>query len=292
MHDNNQTTTEQGAAFTDWDKLVNEHWSSWSEPWMNVLQSLWPQEQGKGQGRVEESLSTSFKMWQTMMGNMVTPASFENLQKLSALTPEITLGFAQTCLQGFNSVQEQAVDWIVKRGASLSAADIQDLDNELIKNLKETYEKEFSRYFKLPQLGMGRLYQERAMQAIDKMNVLQLVLSDFIHILYMPIEKSLNSLQKEMAQMVEAGSLDEKTKTYYNLWIKLLEGHYMELFKQPEYAEAMSNALAALQEFVDAKQAVINDMLKQLNIPTNQDLDELSKEIYLLKKRVRLLEKK
>ena len=110
--------------------------------------------------------------------------------------------------------------------------------------------------------------------------------------LYMPIEKSLNSLQKEMAQMVEAGSLDEKSKTYYNLWIKLLEGHYMELFKQPEYAEAMSNALSALQEFVDAKQVVINDALKQLNIPNSQDLDELSKEIYLLKKRVRLLEKK
>ena len=95
-----------------------------------------------------------------------------------------------------------------------------------------------------------------------------------------------------MAQMAEAGPLDEKTKTYYNLWIKLLEGHYMELFKQQEYAETMSNALVALNDFVDARQAVINDSLQQLNIPNNHDLDELSKEIYLLKKRVRALEKK
>jgi polyhydroxyalkanoate synthesis regulator phasin len=40
-----------------------------------------------------------------------------------------------------------------------------------------------------------------------------------------------------------------------------------------------------------AKQGVVNDMLKQMDIPTNQDIDELSKEIYYLKKRLRKLEK-
>jgi hypothetical protein len=110
-------------------------------------------------------------------------------------------------------------------------------------------------------------------------------------VLYLPIEKSLNSLQQKMAEMAEAGPLDEKSKTYYKLWIKLLEGHYMELFKQPEYAEIMSKTLSALNEFVGARQTVVNDLLKQINIPSNLDLDELSKEIYLLKKRVRLLEK-
>jgi len=47
-----------------------------------------------------------------------------------------------------------------------------------------------------------------------------------------------------------------------------------------------------LNEFVGARQEVVNEVLKQVNIPTNHDLDELSKEIYLLKKRVRTLENK
>jgi hypothetical protein len=138
---------------------------------------------------------------------------------------------------------------------------------------------------------MNRLYQERMLHAVDKQNALQLMLSEFLHMLYLPIEKSLNSLQQKMAEMTETGPLDEKSKTYYKLWIKLLEGHYMELFKQPEYAEAMCKTLSALNEFVGARQTVTNDLLKQINIPSNLDLDELSKEIYLLKKRVRLLEK-
>lgn len=291
MNEKDQTTKEQGAAFMDWEKLMQDYLKTWSGPF-DGWQTIWPQEQGKGQGRVAESFGTSMKMWQTMMGNMATPGGAENLQKLMSLTPEIALGFAQTCLQGFMSVQEKASDWMIKRSAALSSTDMQDLDKELIKSLQETYEKEFSRYLKLPQIGLNRLNQERALQAVDKMNLLQLALLDFLHMLYVPIEKSLNSLQQEMAKMAEAGPLDEKTKTYYNLWIKLLEGHYMELFKQPEYAEAMSKALVALNEFVDARQAVINDGLKQLNIPNNRELDELSKEIYLLKKRVRALEKK
>jgi polyhydroxyalkanoate synthesis regulator phasin len=37
---------------------------------------------------------------------------------------------------------------------------------------------------------------------------------------------------------------------------------------------------------------VVNDLLRQFNIPTQQDIDELAKEIYLLKKRMRAYEKK
>ena len=72
----------------------------------------------------------------------------------------------------------------------------------------------------------------------------------------------------------------------------MLEGEYMELFQLPEFADQMGKTLGALNESVGARQAVMDDVLKQLNIPTNQDLDELSKEIYLLKKRIRALENK
>lgn len=290
MSENNQTTNEKNSDPLNWDKLVQGFWHNWKEPMDNIMQAFWTQ--GEEPGRVSESFGSSMKMWQTMMEGMATPEAMENFQKVVAVTPDIALGFAQTCLQGFTRVQEQAGEWMVKRGASFSATDIQDLDNELIKNLQEIYEKEFSRYLKLPQVGMGRLYQERLLHALDKMNVLQLVLSDFTHMLYLPVEKSLNSLQKEMARMAESGDLDEKSKTYYDLWIKLLEGHYMELFKEPEYAEAMGKTMSSLNDFVEARQAVINDVLLQLNIPSSQDLDELSKEIYLLKKRVRVLENK
>lgn len=275
-----------------WEEMVQEYWSSFLGPMAQVFQPLDFTEQYQPKGRIADSFQTTLKMWQAMLGAMSEPAAFEHFQKATEMTPSILLGFSQTCLQSFSSLQLQAGDWIQKRGVSLSSADIQQLDRDLIKNLKDTYEKEFSRYLKLPQLGLGRLYQERSLTVMDKLNSLQLVLSEFLHLLYLPIEKSLNSLQEEMAMMTEAGPLDEKPKTYYNLWIKLLEGHYMELFKDQEYADSMGKTLYALNDFLAARQTVVNDFLKQVNVPTNDDIDDLSKEIYLLKKRVRALERK
>jgi class III poly(R)-hydroxyalkanoic acid synthase PhaE subunit len=243
-------------------------------------------------GRLDESLQATARMWQTTIEAMGEPSALDNLQKAAGMMPNLSFDFTQLCLQGIAKLQGQAGEWITKRGAALTSADIQELDRELIKNLTETYEKELSRYLKVPQIGLNRLYQERMLHAVDKQHTLQLMLSEFLHTLYLPIEKSLNSLQQKMAEMAEAGPLDEKSKTYYKLWIKLLEGHYMELFKQPEYAEVLCKTISALNEFVGARQTVVNDLLKQINIPSNLDLDELSKEIYLLKKRVRILEKK
>lgn len=291
--DNNDTTKGQDTASMDWSKVMQEYWLPLTKTWGGAFQPFETDgNEQVSQGRAADSINATVRIWQTIMGAMSGPGAFEHLQKATEMTPELALGFTQTCLQSFNNVQAQAAEWIQKRGASLSTADLQQLDSELIKDLTETYEKEFSRYFKIPQVGLNRISQERSLNAVDKHNSYQLALAEFLHMLYLPVEKSLKSLQDKMAEMTKEGPLDAKAKTYYNLWIKLLEGHYMELFKQPEYKDAMGKALSALTASVTARQAVVNDALKQVNIPTNQDLDELSKEIYLLKKRIRALEKK
>jgi class III poly(R)-hydroxyalkanoic acid synthase PhaE subunit len=279
-------------AMEDWNKMVKDFWGPLHSQWSGLFQASGTRESMQLKGRVGEYLQANTKMWHTMLGAMSGPEALEHFQKATQVTPDIALGFAQTCLQSFTSLQSQVGEWIQKRGAALSAADIQELDRELIKKWSDVYTNEFSRYLKIPQVGLGRVYQERFLHATDKMNTFQAVLSEFLLILAKPVEKSLTSLQEKMAEMTEAGPLDEKSKTYYNLWIKLLEGHYMELFKAHEYSAAMVKTLAALNEFMEARHTVVNDLLRQLNIPTHQDLDELAKEIYLLKKRMRAYEKK
>lgn len=291
--DKNETSAGQNGASMDWNKALQEFWLPLFKPWDGVFQTTETSEYGQfKRGRVAESLQSTFRMWQTITGAMSEPEAFEHFKKATEMTPDIALGFTQTCLQSFAGLQTQASEWIKNRGAALSAADIQQLDRELIRDLTETYEKEFSKYLKIPQIGLGRFHQERLLQVVDKLNTFQLVLLQFLHMLYLPVEKSLKGLQEKMAAMTEKGSLDEDPKIYYKLWIKLLEGEYMTLFQQPEYADAIGETLCALNEFVESRQAVVNEVLKQANIPTNQDLDELSREIYLLKKRIRALEKK
>jgi hypothetical protein len=110
--------------------------------------------------------------------------------------------------------------------------------------------------------------------------------------LYLPVEKSFNVMQEQLRSMADTGELPQRSTDYYRMWVKILEGHYMTLFKSPEYNRALAFILDALGEFTIAREELLQDALKLLPLPTYRDMDELYREIYLLKKRVKELEKK
>ena len=279
--------------FMGWGNIFSDMMNPMMSNWGDMFKSGMQQQAPEFKGRMGESFQATAKMAQAMMGAMTGPEVLESFQKATSVTPDLALGFTQSCLNGFANFQGQMQEWIQKRSDAKDAMDAQALDKEFLRQWTEAYEDEFSQYFKIPQIGLGRFYQERAMHAADKLNVFQSALSEFLHVLYLPMEKSFKSLQEKMTEMAQADEpMDEKSKTYYNLWIKLLEGHYMELFKQREFIDTLEKTLGALEEYSSAKQAVVNDVLKMHAIPTHNDLDELYKEIYLLKKRMREYEKK
>ncbi|MGD8833955.1 MAG: poly(R)-hydroxyalkanoic acid synthase subunit PhaE [Desulfobacteraceae bacterium] len=289
MTENRQADTP----FVELGAIFSEFFNPMMAQWDNMFGSDDSQKSRGFEGRLGESMESSAKMWLAMFGAMSEPEAMETFQKATQVTPDIALGFVQSCMSSFTSFQDHMNKWIRKRAEVEDPVDIQALDKEFIRQWKKAYEKEFSQYFKIPQIGLNRFYQERAMNAVDKRNMFQSTLFEFLHALYLPLEKSFKSLQEKMVEMTaDEGSLDEKSKTYYNLWIKLLEGHYMELFKHPEFIDSLLQTLSALEEYSGARQAVVNDLLKMYAIPSHNDLDDLYKEIYILKKRMRAYEKK
>ena len=46
-------------------------------------------------------------------------------------------------------------------------------------------------------------------------------------------------LQEKLADLADTDGLPEDSKAYYQMWIKILEGHYMALFKSSEYTQTM-----------------------------------------------------
>jgi hypothetical protein len=76
------------------------------------------------------------------------------------------------------------------------------------------------------------------------------------------------------------------------MWIKTLEGHYMTLFRSTEYTQAMSKTINAMEDYTVARHEIVQDYLQMFPVPTNEDMDEVYKEIYELKKKVKALEKR
>ncbi len=291
MSEKKNTDAPHDETSMDWMKIFNDFWSPLTHSWMAAMQTPKADQSSKAQGRMGESMQSTIKMWQAMFKTMGSPKATDHFKTVTQMTPDILSTFTQTCMKTFMNVQNQVNDWMKKAGQSATPYDFEDLDKELIYRWTDTYEKEFSQYLKIPQVGLGRFYQEKMLHAMDKSNLFQAAVSEFLHVLYLPIEKSLRILQHKIAESVDTGKLDENPKVYYNMWIQILEGGYMELFKQPEFSETLCKTIGALNNYNIARQAIINDILKSLAVPTHEDLDELYKEIHLLKKRIRNYEK-
>ncbi len=209
-----------------------------------------------------------------------------------ALWPEISGKLAQAwwdgCLEVHRQWQSRLQDFNLPPGPPA----FQRLDREAFKSWLSFYQKDLQPLFSLPQVGLTRFYQERANQAADKFHLFQGALADFLYLLYFPLEKSLQAMQEKIAADAPAGPLPDDFKVYYKMWIKILEGHYLTLLKSDEYLEAMNRTLTAFQEFQAARQALLTDLMGGLPVPTQRDLDELYREIYLLKKQLREFGKK
>lgn len=283
-------TGSQNAFETDWVKTMADLWSPVMETWAKGMSSA-SQSAEQSKGGAKDPLHGFVQMWQTLVQHADKTADMEYLNQTSKVVPDMLLRFAQICLRGFVRFQNHVNQWMENKEGDIFNLDTEAFNQLFLNGWTEIYEKEFRQFLQLPQLGLGRMYQERVLDAADRYNLFQTAYTKFVHQLYLPMEEAFNKLQEQMAQDAKSEQVAEDPKIYYFQWIKILEGCYMELFKRPEFSLILGQTLSALNEYSLAKQAVVNDMLKQNAIPTHEDLDELYKEIYQIKKRMRVYEK-
>jgi polyhydroxyalkanoate synthase subunit PhaE len=277
-----------------WIKSAADFWMSSAKSWPEAAGVSKPAAsfQPGGKGRGPESWQAGFRMWQALTSALSEPGTWDAFSRGISNLPDIVTKMVQTGWDGYFHLQQLWMERSGKIGQHSEAYQFENLDQQAFKVWTETYEKNFRQFLNVPQLGLTRLYQERVNHATDQFNQLQEAVAEFMYMLYLPMEKSLQVMQVKLEEISREGKLSENFKDYYNMWIKILEGHYMTLLKSPEYTRVLSKLLTVTEDFKMAKQAVLSDVLSNLPIPTLKDMDELCKEIYLLKKKVRALEKK
>lgn len=274
----------------------------WLKPaadlWLNMAKTVPPnadatlKTQTAVQNRFTEQLETSLNLLRSFSRMMTEPESASAAANSVSALPEIFLKMAKSGFEAAMQIQNHLMEKAGSIGRRTEAYNFDNLDQDVFKALTEVYEKELQQYLKIPPLGLTRFYQERFNEMLDKHNLFETTLAEFLSILYLPMEKSCRMLQEKLQEMAEAGHLPSETKESYALWLKILEGHYMNLFKSREYTDALHRTLNRLEDFLIAKDKAMNDFLQFIPVVTQKDMDDLYKEFHLLKKRVRELERK
>jgi polyhydroxyalkanoate synthase subunit PhaE len=294
MDHTQQENTGPESLLAAWIKSANEFWLASAKYWPETAGVSKPaaSSQTGQKNRAQESWQAGAKMWQALFSALSEPDTMDAFSRGINSLPDTLLRMARTNWDGLFHLQQQWLERVGKIGEQSEAYQFENLDDGVFRIWNETYEQNFRQLLNIPQLGLTRLYQERMNRATDEFNLLQEAVAEFMYMLYLPMEKSLQIMSAKLDEISKEGGLSDNFKDYYNMWIKILEGHYMTLFKSPEYSKVLSRLLNAAGNFKIAKQEVLIDALSTLPIPTNKDMDELCKEIYLLKKKVNELEKK
>ena len=273
-----------------WIKSAADFWGSTLQNWSKFSTAGDGSSTGE-RSRTQESFETVFNSWQTLSSVAGDPGAMEAFSNLGRSMPELLSKMVQASWRSYFYLQQQWLEKAGRIGESSRAFDFDNLDKEVFKAWTEIYEKEFQQFFHVPQLGLTRFYQEKINETLDKHNRFQSQQAEFMHLIYLPIEKTFKVLQQQLSDLAREGKLPENSNDYYKLFIKILEGHYMSLFKSAEYVSTMTKTLGALEDFIAARDSINQDLFKSMSIPTQNELDEIYKELYQLKKKVKRLEK-
>jgi hypothetical protein len=292
MDENQQEKIEKMLPFAEWIKSSTDLWTSLMKVTpaaTDMLTDLPTKKTTKS--RSLESMESALKMWQSLSSALSEPAIADATLKGFHSLPDVFLKVAQASWGICFQIQKSHIEKAGKISQQVDAYHFENVDQDLFKSLKEIYEKEIRQFYYVPQLGLTRSYQERFSLFMDRLNLLEATSAEFLSLIYLPFEQSFKVMQLELEKLTKEGKVPKETKEYYNLWVKILEGHFMTLFKSPEFNQTLADVFNKLSEFIVAKNEVLQDVLQILPVPTYKEIDELYKDLHILKKKVRDLER-
>lgn len=279
MTQENKTGVEPQDFHAAWLKAANEYLES--------ANRLWSETETDNPFLLQQkSIASQIdSMWQALSKAVSTASPGSSEPGKNVYFPEVFTKAIEPIWAGMMTIQEA--------GDGKKAEDLKILARQVSKGWFDIYEKEFRQILNMPQLGLTRYYQEHALEALDKYNSFQTAISQFINLLCEPMIETIQALRDEVKTAREGGEeIIKDSKDQYQEWMRKLESAYLELLKSPEYTSNLSNVMKALRDYRTSKQQLLIDLLQDLPVPTHKDMDELYKEIYTLKKRVKELEKR
>jgi len=147
-----------------------------------------------------------------------------------------------------------------------------------------------NRFTSIPPLGLSRNYQGKVVEVVDKGNQFLLTLGEYMFLMFSPLEQAMQMVQATVKGLTDEERQSLTPESVYETWLKELEQGYFTLYGSEEYLGILKRLVSAMGEFNLARQNYMSDCLKLMGIPSENDLDDLYRDLYSLKKKISSLE--
>lgn len=292
------------------DNDINRLMQSWADSALHFWKSV-----GAGQGKSGEAGGFSFpfaadeaageekfrtyRSWETALNTltslwqlMAAPQNQEATLKSAGSFSETMFQAAAESLENFTEFQNQLIRSAAKIQEHTTAYSFEDFDHGTFESFRELYRSEIQKYLFMPKLGLPREFHEQLSQLADRSTLFSSHLVELLCLFSLPFEKTNRMLQRQAKVNLEKGEFYTDAKQAYNDWVKVLEGNFMELLKSSEYTGVLNETINALAAYKSVKNDVIEVFTKDLQIPTNKEMDEVYRDLYQMKKTIRDLSRK
>ncbi|MGM0452189.1 MAG: poly(R)-hydroxyalkanoic acid synthase subunit PhaE [Thermodesulfobacteriota bacterium] len=234
---------------------------------------------------------TMFDNWQTLAKCMGQPEALSSLFSDMSKRPEVLSALVQTGWQAFHQLQQQGADPLDITNRFADTRHLFRPDEKDVNRWIDFYDKEFRKLIHMPQMGLTPLHQEKINCSLERFNEMQRETTRFILLLWGPVEEATRQMQEQILHWAAAGKMPSDSKALYKQWIKILENRYTQMFQSRSYLQTMQKAISANQQYQAARKDFLESVLQYFGVPTNRDIDDVYRELYRLKKRVKTLEK-
>ena len=162
---------------------------------------------------------------------------------------------------------------------------------DVFKEMFKVMSGELDQFFSIPSLGLSRNYQGKMVEFVETGNKFVLTLGEYMFLMFTPLEQAMKMVQATVTELTDEQRIELTPETVYDTWLKELEQGYFSLYRSEEYLALLKRLVAAMGEFNLARQNYMSDCLKFMGIPSENDLDDLYRDLYSVKKKLASLEK-
>jgi class III poly(R)-hydroxyalkanoic acid synthase PhaE subunit len=162
--------------------------------------------------------------------------------------------------------------------------------HEFFTHWLRTYEATYGRIMDMPIMGPSREDAERLRKNFEAAINMHAAWAQSIANYQTAFMEATQKTQEEVEKRIAEGVSPSSYKGYYDLWMETYSETFKEFLKSRFFASDLARLTSNSMDFQKSSRILIEEnFLKPANLPTRTEMDDLSKEVYLLKKQVRKL---
>ncbi len=167
-----------------------------------------------------------------------------------------------------------------------------DSTREFFNAWSKTFEESFGRLSMMPAVGPSREKYEKAMKGLSLyINLYATWMDSLSDINNLSLEAGSKMRDKTVTLKSETGP--ERSKELYDIWMETYSEVFNEFFRSEHFVSDIGKFMSLFADVQRYHKEVLEEnVLVPSNLPTRTDIDEINKELYDLRKKVKELSMK